>query len=210
MRKFGFTQVFFLAFVLILQTGDPWCAGVIIKGRYFKINDSQRLELDSENTPKKYYIDDVPNLTQDTQWCGPTSLSIVLEYWRERSSKASYSKKDIKPLVLGRTIDKEEDGVSASDIVEKAKSFGLFANVYKATGIDTIKPILASDFPVIMLNRSVDQQQGHARVVVGYSDQKETLKIHDPAHGVYTRPYKRVMEDWEPYGNLFVIIGPQN
>jgi len=194
----------------ILFTKEAVSEDLLLKGKYFKVDSQYRLQLDKEAIPKSYEIDDVPNRTQDTQWCGPTSLSIVLEYWLDRGARVSYNKKMIKPLLLGRTIDKEEDGITGKDIVDMAKSLGLFAAIFHAEDLDTIKPILASDFPIIMLNRTDNEQEGHARVITGYNDKRDKLNIHDPARGVYVRSYDRVLAKWEPYGKLFVLIGPKN
>lgn len=149
--------------------------------------------------PTSYTIPNVTQIWQEKNWCGPASLTIVM----------NYSGLDVKQQEIGRTIDPEHDGTPIENMVEYAKAHGFTAREllnyvkrtyqFRSSAMDEIRAWVSHGYPVIVdMYYGIEGQwkwEGHYRVVVGYDDRARLVSTVDPNVGRHQLSY----EDFDKY-----------
>jgi len=138
---------------------------------------------------ESYYISGVPYVQQPTDktWCLPASGTMVFNYY------------DVN-VTLQQVADKvinEDTGLgSTKKLREYAKELGFKAEFRNLT-LEWVKKVLQQDIPIIVAQDiSLTDPIGHARVIIGYDDEKQELITHDPLpiHGEnYTISYSEAI-----------------
>jgi len=105
-------------------------------------------------------------------WCLPASGAMTLKYFGEDISQAQIAS---KVIVNGSS--------SVFRFINFAKGLG-FETKYQSKTIEEIKVLLEEDIPVIAVqNYSLTQPYSHARVIIGFDDEKEEVITNDPTAG---------------------------
>ena len=105
-------------------------------------------------------------------WCLPASGAMTFKYFGEDVSQAEIASKVIK-----------NGSSSVFRFISFAKDLG-FDTQYKSKTIEEIKVLLEEDIPVIAVqNYSLTQPYSHARVIIGFDDEKEEVITNDPTAG---------------------------
>jgi len=148
--------------------------------------------------PASYRIGFGPIVWQQRMWCGPASLTMVLNYWGDR----------IDQLAVGTALDPEHDGTPSSLMVDYAKRRGFEVHVFEEASskhlywsvMDELKMWVSRDYPVIVTQRygipGPYEREGHYRVVIGYDDRSRIVYTADPAAGYYNFSYDKFNEIW--------------
>ncbi|MEA1940255.1 MAG: C39 family peptidase, partial [Candidatus Caldatribacteriota bacterium] len=107
-----------------------------------------------------------------TNWCLPASGAMTFKYYGENISQAEIADAVIK------------DGTSSVyKMVKYARDLGFEAK-YNYMSIEEIKNLLNKDIPVIAVqNYSLTLPYSHARVIIGFDEEKQEVISNDPTAG---------------------------
>jgi len=105
-------------------------------------------------------------------WCLPASGAMAFRYFGENISQSQIASKVIT-----------NGSSSVFKFISYAKSLG-FDTQYKSKTIEEIKVLLEEDTPVIAIqNYSLTLPYSHARVIIGFDDEKQEVITNDPTAG---------------------------
>ncbi len=105
-------------------------------------------------------------------WCLPASGAMTFKYFGEDISQAQIASK----VITNGTS-------SVFRFISFAKNLG-FEVKYQSKTIEEIKLLLEEDIPVIAIqNYSLNLPYSHARVIIGFDDEKEEVITNDPTAG---------------------------
>ena len=124
--------------------------------------------IDVTALPEKAFIN-VPYVQQDTSYCGPASLSMVMGYYGD----------NVEQHVIGADIV-DKDGATIYELTTKAKEFG-FDAYSGACQFNGLLEFIAEGKPVIARILSAHGTNGHFIVVTGYDNSLGIIYINDPA-----------------------------
>ncbi|MEM2922408.1 MAG: C39 family peptidase, partial [Candidatus Bathyarchaeia archaeon] len=156
----------------------------------------------------EFYLYGVPYINQgNTYWCGPTSLSMVLNYWGYNITKED---------IASQIYDPQNRLTTISNMTLYPQALG-FDTADFAGSISYIQLYIQKGIPLIVLQKfSLQNSYGHYRVVVGYNSENKTIITLDPAMGKdYVLSYDIFVELWKP-GSTFstynwtLVITPRN
>jgi hypothetical protein len=107
-----------------------------------------------------------------TNWCLPASGAMTFKYLGENITQQQ---------IAGAVIT---DGASSVyKMIEYAKGLGFEAK-YNYLTLEEIKDSLKQEIPVIAIqNYSLSLPYSHARVIIGYNDEKQEIISNDPTAG---------------------------
>jgi len=107
-----------------------------------------------------------------TNWCLPASGAMTFKYFGMNISQSQIASSVIT------------DGTSSVfRFISFAKSLG-FDTKYQSKTIEEIKVLLEEDIPVIAVqNYSLTILKSHARVIIGFDDEKQEIITNDPTAG---------------------------
>lgn len=155
-----------LFLILIASLFLTSCSGIV----------TPELQLDSEieQLDKVDYIYlDVPyEKYAGANWCLPASGAMTFKYFGENTTQ-----QQIANVVI-------TDGVSSVyKMIKYAKDLGFEAK-YNYINIEDIKNLLKEDVPIIAIqNYSLTLPYSHARVIIGFDDEKQEIITNDPTAG---------------------------
>ena len=157
-----------LFLMLIVSLFMTSCSGVV----------TPELQLDPEEEINKveeidYVYLDVPyEKYAGTNWCLPASGAMTFKYFGMDISQSQIASK----VITNGTS-------SVFKFISFAKSLG-FDTKYQSKTIEEIKVLLEEDIPVIAVqNYSLTLPYSHARVIIGFDDEKEEVITNDPTAG---------------------------
>jgi len=143
--------------------------------------------------PDEYRISSVPFVKQEKNWCGPASLTMVLNYWGDPINQSE----------VGSAVDPEHDGTPPEGLISFLESRGYvvydFARhslEYRSSTMDELKIWISHDYPVVVSQWTYfSGKGGHYRVVVGYD--AERIYVKDPNSGSIAFGTEYFLELWE-------------
>jgi ABC-type bacteriocin/lantibiotic exporter with double-glycine peptidase domain len=143
-----------------------------------------------------YVINDVPFVVQDSQYCGPASLSSVLSYYGDPLDQKTIGKAVHSPKLQGALI---------TDLENYGRGRGFQTKIGRGRSVD-IKAFLSEGKPVIVL---VDlgfwvMSRPHYLVVYGYNEQGFLAHNGFKASQLYL--YEEFDEIWERAGRSFLLV----
>ncbi len=141
-------------------------------------------------------IHDVPFVMQDSQYCGPASLSSVLAHYGDPLDQKTIGKAVYSPKLQGALI---------TDLENYSRERGFQTKIGRGWSVD-IKEFLSEGKPVIVL---VDlgfwvMSKPHYLVVYGYNEQGFLAHNGFKASQLYL--YKEFDEIWERAGRSFLLV----
>jgi ABC-type bacteriocin/lantibiotic exporter with double-glycine peptidase domain len=154
-----------LGLMLIVSLLMTSCSGVVTP------------ELDPEEINKVEEIDyvylEVPyEKYAGANWCLPASGAMTFKYFGMNISQSRIASKVIT-----------DGSSSVFRFISFAKSLG-FDSKYQSITIEEIKVLLEEDIPVIAVqNYSLSLPFSHARVIIGFDDEKQEVITNDPTAG---------------------------
>lgn len=143
-----------------------------------------------------HMIRDVPFVMQDSQYCGPASLSSVLSYYGDPVDQKAIGKAVYSPKLKGVLI---------TDLENYGKERGFQTKIGRG-GNAGIRKFLSEDKPVIVL---VDLgfwviSKPHYLVVYGYNEQGFIAHNGFKASQLYL--YEEFDKIWERAGKNFLLV----
>ena len=167
-----------LFLMLIVSLFLTSCSGVV----------TPELQLDLDEALNKveeidYVYLDVPyEKYAGANWCLPASGAMTFKYFGMNISQSQIASKVIS-----------NGSSSVFRFISFAKNLG-FDTEYKSKTIEEIKVFLEEDIPVIAVqNYSLTLPYSHARVIIGFDDEKQEVITNDPTAG---RDYKISYSDF--------------
>lgn len=157
-----------LFLMLIVSLFLTSCSGVV--------TPELQLDLDEEINKVEeidYVYLDVPyEKYAGANWCLPASGAMTFKYFGENISQSEIASK----VITNGTS-------SVFKFISYAKGLG-FEVAYQSKTIEEIKVLLEEDIPVIAVqNYSLTQPYSHARVIIGFDDEKQEVITNDPTAG---------------------------
>ena len=157
-----------LFLMLIVSLFLTSCSGVV----------TPELQLDPEEDVNKveeigYVYLDVPyEKYAGANWCLPATGAMTFKYHGFNVSQSE---------IASKVITNGESSIYK--FISFAKNLG-FDTKYKCKTIEEIKALLDEDTPLIAVqNYSLTILKSHARVIIGYDDEKQEMITHDPTAG---------------------------
>lgn len=113
----------------------------------------------------------VPYVKQRLNYCGPTSLAMVMKYYGINITQDE----------VGEMANAKYFGVTIGQLVEVAKNKGLKAEIKKDISLADLVSSIDSDEPVIVAQHyCLGNNDIHFRVVIGYDNENNLVTVHDP------------------------------
>jgi ABC-type bacteriocin/lantibiotic exporter with double-glycine peptidase domain len=143
-------------------------------------------------------VDGVPLYRQtDEHDCGPTALSMVLDYWQPSAARL-----DKGALPLDRQI-------TVGALRDLAKSRGFSAFVVAGTPDDLVFE-LKHGRPVIVgvAKPTLKGAITHYEVLVGMHRDTRRVATLDPARGWQQNSFSGFLSEWEPTGRVLLVLVP--
>ncbi|MEN6463896.1 MAG: C39 family peptidase [Syntrophaceae bacterium] len=145
--------------------------------------------------PRTYLIKNVPIYRQGAAECGPTALSMVLNYYGVRKSKDE---------LKGELNFSPKRGISPVSIIYFPFSkYDFKGEIVLNSTINDLKLWLSRNRPVIVRqyanrNNKLYSKIGHYRVAVGYDDEKQIIYVNDPEKPeTFPISYRDFNEYWD-------------
>jgi len=174
------------------------CSGIV----------TPELQLDPEEDINKVeemgfvYLDVPFEKYAGPNWCLPASGAMIFKYFGENISQTEIASKVIS-----------NGSSSVFKFISFANNLG-FDTKYQCKTIEEIKVLLEEDIPVIAIqNYSLTILKSHARVIIGYDDEKQEVITNDPTAGKdYKISYSDFPElylDSNPDKCKVIVISPE-
>ncbi|MCW5850068.1 MAG: C39 family peptidase [Anaerolineae bacterium] len=145
------------------------------------------------------HLDNVGEVWQTLNNCGPASVSMVLAYYGQAVSQAQAQAALRAP---------KEWGMLPGAVPPYVQGFDLEARILDHGTDDDLKALLKRGVPVIVAQWLTEQQPiPHYRVVIGYDDTQEEFYINDGVLGFgKAMSYADFDSLWDVYHNLYLPI----
>jgi predicted double-glycine peptidase len=150
--------------------------------------------------PEKFVMSNVPYVQQMTNYCGPASLTSVLNYWGTSTDQKTVGK---------GCYDAQIQATNGADMMLYARSKGFSAYSWNSD-MNDLKTKLADGVPVIVLQDiSLRDTSGHYRVITGYDSKQRVFYMNDPYE-----PMNKWMNEntfsklWSKHGNWALLVCP--
>ena len=156
-----------LGLMLIVSLFMTSCSGVV----------TPELQLDIEEINKveemvSVYLEVPYERYAGANWCLPASGAMTFKYFGMDISQSQIASKVIK-----------NGSSSVFRFISFANNLG-FETKYQSKTIEEIKVLLEEDIPVIAVqNYSLNLPYSHARVIIGFDDEKQEVITNDPTAG---------------------------
>jgi len=139
-----------------------------------------------------------PLRQKDDHDCGPTALSMVLNYWQPARAH-----EPLQDLPDGRQA-------SAGEMRDAARKRGLSAFVVDGEPEDLVRE-LEQGRPVIVgvAKKTTENAVTHFEVVVGMHRGSRRVATYDPADGVRQNSFGGFLMEWESAGRVLLVIMPK-
>lgn len=143
-----------------------------------------------------HIISGVPFVMQDSEYCGPASLSSVLSYYGDTVDQKTIGKAVYSPKLQGALI---------TDLENYGGARGFQTKIGRGRTKE-IKEFLSENKPVIVL---VDLgfwviSKQHYLVVYGYNEQG--FLAHNGFEAAHLYPYEEFEKIWEKAGSSFLLV----
>jgi len=157
-----------LGLMIIVSLFMTSCSGVVTPELQLDLDE----EINKVEEINSVYLDVPYEKYAGTNWCLPASGAMTLKYFGKNISQAEIANAVIK-----------DGSSSVYRMVSYARDLGFEAK-YNYMTLEEIKDLLKKNIPVIAVqNYSLTLPYSHARVIIGFDDEKEEVITNDPTAG---------------------------
>jgi uncharacterized protein YvpB len=153
---------------------------------------------------------DVPFVRQTKNGCGAASVSMILQYWRNKSVAVEAEAADAALIQL-RLYSEEARGIWGSDLEQylRAKNFQTFVFAGKW---EDLRQHLAKGRPLIVCLGDADAAgPRHYVVVTGLDEAGGLILVNDPQRRKLAKIHREQFEkEWATAGHWTLLALPQN
>lgn len=152
---------------------------------------------------------DVPFVAQSKDGCGSAAISMVMQYWENRSGQSVSRRAEADQIQA--TLDPRSDGgIAASDMVRYFRASGYRVFAFPASWSDLQHHVQAGRPLIVSLKASGPWGPLHYVVVVGIDAQRGYVFLNDPARQKLLRISREGFEsEWNPTHDWTLLALPQ-
>ncbi len=157
--------------------------------------------------PATVFIENIANIPQKFNNCGPTNLTINLNHYG-----VDVTQLDVADIVKPHYDDRNVSPWELASYVNEQTP--LEAQVFHGGDLEILKQLLAAGFPVI-IEKGLDHDgwMGHYLTIIGYDDAAQTFITLDTYLGPWdsvgrTETYDFIEEYWQHFNYTFVLVYP--
>ncbi|MEL6308518.1 MAG: C39 family peptidase [Chloroflexota bacterium] len=165
-------------------------------------------ELPESELPASYTLSGFSYEPQRWNNCGPATLTIALSYFGYSDNQVR-AQEFLKPNI-------EDKNVSPWQMTEfvntQVPEIPVYATQRYGGDLDTIRTLLANDFPLI-IEAGYDPPNlgagwmGHYLLMIGYNDNNQTFTTHDSYEGANTiYSYDHIEEFWQHFSYTYIVL----
>ena len=143
--------------------------------------------------------------------CGPANITMALSFYGWQQDQ-TYAANILKP-------NREDKNVSPHELAQFVnQETGVRAIVRMGGNIETLKALVANEFPVIIETGAMFEAYdwiGHYRTLIAYDDVFRTMYFFDSFLGIgengqgVTESYENVDKDWQAFNRTFIVLYQQ-
>jgi ABC-type bacteriocin/lantibiotic exporter with double-glycine peptidase domain len=157
-----------LFLMLIVSLFMTSCSGVITPELQLGLDG----EIDKVEEIVSVYLEVPYEKYAGTNWCLPASGAMTFKYFGENINQPEIAEEVIK-----------DGSSSVFRMIKYARDLGFEAK-YNFMTLEEVKDLLKNDIPVIAVqNYSLTLPYSHARVIIGFDDEKQEVISNDPTAG---------------------------
>ena len=144
-------------------------------------------------------------------YCAPANLAMALSYWGWPGDRVDVGH-SVKP-------NDNDMNVMPYELAEYVNTETSYRAVVRVAGtMDLLKQLIAADFPVVVEKGTVIREtntgqntwMGHYSYLTGYDDTKQAFITQDSYYSAdYEVPYSLLMEEWQSFNYVFLVVYPQ-
>lgn len=156
--------------------------------------------------PKSVLLEGVQVQYQKANNCGPTNLSMLLNYWGWKGDQ-TVTEKVLKPFIKDRNVMPYE----MLDYVQKYTEVN--GIVRYGGDLELVKRLVAAGFPVLIERGYVNSAEGwmgHYGLIVGYDDETQEVTIPDTYLGVIKMKYDEIDKYWAQFDKIYLVVFPND
>lgn len=152
---------------------------------------------------------DVPFVAQSKDGCGSAAISMVMQYWENRSGQPVSGLAE--PSQIQATLDPRADGgIAASDMERYFSASGYRVFAFQANWGDLQHQVQAGRPLIVSLKASGPWGPLHYVVVVGIDAERGFVFLNDPARQKLLRISREGFEsEWNPTHDWTLLALPQ-
>lgn len=163
--------------------------------------------------PAQYMTSGFKYFDQHGLWnyCAPANLAMALSYlgWTGDRLDVGHS---VKP-------NDNDMNVMPYELADYVNAETPYRAIVRTAGtMDLLKQLIAADFPVVVEKGTVIREtntgqntwMGHYSYLTGYDDAKQVFISQDSFYSAdYEVPYALMMEEWQAFNYVFLVVYPQ-
>lgn len=153
---------------------------------------------------------DVPFVAQTRDGCGSAAISMVMQYWENRSAQ-SISRSAEADQVQSALDPRAEGGIAAGDMERYFRASGYRVFAFQANWSDLRRQVQAGRPLIVSLKASGPWGPLHYVVVVGIDAERGFVFLNDPARQKLLRISREGFEsEWNPTHDWTLLALPQS
>ncbi|MGJ3237283.1 MAG: C39 family peptidase [Anaerolineae bacterium] len=140
--------------------------------------------------------------------CGPATLTIALSYFGYTDNQVR-AQNYLKPNIEDKNVSPWQ---MVSYVNTQVPEIPVFALQRHGGDIDTLRTLIANDFPVI-IEEGYDPPElgegwmGHYLLMKGYDDNRQIFTTHDSYEGAnYEYSYDHIEEFWQHFNYTYIVL----
>ena len=152
---------------------------------------------------------DVPFVAQTADGCGSAAISMVMQYWENRSGRSASNLADPE-RIQSKLYSRAAGGIPASKMRAYFVESGYQAFAFPGNWNDLQVQIQKGRPLIVSLKASGPLGPLHYVVVTGIDAEREYVYVHDPAQQKSLRISREGFEsEWKPTHNWTLLAVPQ-
>ena len=152
---------------------------------------------------------DVPFVLQTRDGCGSAAISMIMQYWENRSGQPASSSADPE-RIQSALYSPTAGGIPASKMREYFRGAGYQAFAFRGNWNDLKHEIEAGRPLIVSLKASGPLEPLHYVVVAGIDAERGDVYLNDPAQKKLLRISREGFEsEWNPTHNWTLLAVPQ-
>jgi ABC-type bacteriocin/lantibiotic exporter with double-glycine peptidase domain len=151
---------------------------------------------------------DVPFVKQPPEGCGAASISMLLQYWSEKTGHTYPVSSDVDKI-QSALYSKREKGISGSSMQKYFKQAGFDAYPFRGHWEDLSHHVAKGRPLIVGLAASGAERPLHFVVVVGVDDAQGYVYVNDPAQQKLLRLSRQnFLSEWDVTGDWTLLAVP--
>lgn len=161
--------------------------------------DQLRARQANHNGALRHRLEAFPTLVQRRDYCGPSTVELVLRYWDDQLKLTNDQ--------IARQVMLYPNGTPLYRMVEFFNLYG-FDTLRARLPLERLKALIQAGFPVILQQEHANSS--HVVVAIGYDDAAQVIELQDPmTHIVATQPFTTLQAMRQTYCDAALVAFPR-